>query len=378
MLQFFCGWFSVIFLFIFDAWSDDFLLENISNKLNLDGRLMIDSGNVVKGKNNYLKDEISIRRSWLGSSGNINEDWVYRGLFGFENEDIHILDLFVNYKGIKNSEIVVGHFVENGGIDAYTVNLFSPLMERSDAFTTFRRLRRLGVSYGYFYDNFAAKIGIFGAGVGDNGKLVDQGESVSGKVYGLIFNDEEKYRNFHIGTNVSYRNPQSQNRGLRYKSPGNSHVIEVDVLDSDFLQEAHAYENYAVEARYQNGPFSVIGEYYKNIVNTKTNNLYFNSRYILLSYFLTGHKYKYNFQTGGINEILNQKGAIELVTRYSKVDLNYKNIRGGKLNSYDLGVNYYVNNNVKIMLNYIYNDLQYSSLSNDNVQYLMTRLQMWF
>lgn len=355
------------------------LLKDVRDKLNLDGRIMIDSGNVIKGKNSKLKDELSIRRAWLGTSGKFNDDWFYRGLFGFEDEDISLVDVFVGYKGIKNSEILVGNLVENSGLDGYTANLVSPFMERSDAFTTFRRMRRLGISYNYYHDNkIATRLGFFGSGVGDNAKLVDKGESVSGRIYGLAFNDEEKYHNLHLGFNFSYRNPQSQNRGLRYQSVGNANVLETNILDSGFIRQVDDYQNYGLEARYQKGSFSAIGEYFKTVVNRKTSNLNFDSAYVQMSYFVTGHKYRYNFNLGGLTEVVDQKGAVELAARYSKVDLNYRDVVGGKSNSYDLGINYYVNNNVKLMLNYIYSDLQNSPITEDNIQYLMTRLQVWF
>jgi len=378
VVKFFLVLVFAVFFCAGDSFANSDYLDDVYKKLNIDGRLMIDSGNVIKGKNSKLKDETAIRRAWLGTSGKFNDDWFYRGLFAFEDEDINLVDVFVGYNGIKNSEIIMGHLIENNGVDANTINLISPFIERSDAFSTFRKLRRLGVSYNYYQSAIAAKIGVFGSGVGDNAKLVDKGESVSGRVYGLVFNDEEKYHNLHLGFNSSYRNQQSQNRGLRYKTIGNAKVIKASPLDSGFINEVNDYQNYGLEIRYQKGPFSVIGEYFKTLVDRKTSNLDFESSYILASYFVTGHKYQYDLKAGGPNDIVNKEGAIELVARYSKVGLNHRDIRGGKVNSYDLGVNYYVNKNVKLMLNYIYSDLEGSPITNDNPQYLMTRLQFWF
>jgi len=50
-------------------------------------------------------------------------------------------------------------------------------------------------------------------------------------------------------------------------------------------------------------------------------------------------------------------GAWELAARYSYIDLNSKDIQGGRLADFTAGINWYMNNFSKIQFNYIRADL---------------------
>lgn len=346
-------------------------------KVRFDGRIQVDAGNIVKGKTSDMQNDIAIRRAWFGFGGEVDKDWHFRGLFSLESEESNIVDAFINYKGIKDSEIWIGHFIENNGLDANIPNMISPLMERSAAFTTFRKMRRVGASYNYYQENYALKLGAFGSSI-DKSRSKDNGQGVSGRAYILPIHDYEKSHHLHIGFNGSYRSVESDSNSLKYDSSGNSWIINDNIIDSGDILGVSNHQHYASEIAYQNGPFLLVGEYFKTIVNRKTTNLNFDSSYIMASYFLTGQRYKYDFQNGGVSDVINKEGALEVASRYSYVNLNDNDIRGGKLRAYDVGVNYYVNKNVKLMLNYTYNKLKDSPLTDKNPQHVMGRVQLWF
>jgi phosphate-selective porin OprO/OprP len=57
-------------------------------------------------------------------------------------------------------------------------------------------------------------------------------------------------------------------------------------------------------------------------------------------------------------------GAWQVALRLSQIDLNHKNINGKKLDSATLALNWHVNDNMRLMLNFIKADSQKLGTSN--------------
>lgn len=112
------------------------------------------------------------------------------------------------------------------------------------------------------------------------------------------------------------------------------------------------------------GPFSLQTEYTFADINHKRSTIGsndFTGFYVYGSYFLTGEHRKYERKNGALGRVKPNKnfywgrgmGAIELTGRYSKLDLSDRTIDGGKLDDITLGVNWYLNPDTRVMLNYV-------------------------
>ena len=89
---------------------------------------------------------------------------------------------------------------------------------------------------------------------------------------------------------------------------------------------------------------------------------------------------EYNFKKGffnGISEINNKMGALQFTARYSLIDLNDGDINGGIENDYTLGLNWYVNKNIKVMANYIRVNVKHSRANDGNSNILNLRCQLF-
>lgn len=347
---------------------------------SLDGRIMIDAGFVTKEKTSSIKNDITTRRAWIGTSGNIDEDWSYRLLVGFENNDTTLTDAFIKYGGLDNVDILIGHFFENNGVSVATMNLISSFMERSSAITAFRPLRRNGVSVNPYGKNWGAHFGVFGSGTNNSASKNDKGIGVSSRIHYAAINDQENHHFLHLGFNNSYRSPDSAANEMRFNTSGNSKVINATLIDSGIIAGVDDYYQNMAEFRYQKGSFTLTSEYLKtNIRRNGYQNLEFDGAYVTASYFLTGEKFNYNAKMGAPTPAKINKNAWEIAARYSLTDLNDKDIAGGKLRSYDFGVNYHVSQNLRFMANYIINRMdQYTALQKRNPQYLLLRAQINF
>lgn len=360
--------------------SPSFKTADGKTSFSLNGRMMFDAGIVTKDKTSSLNNDISIRRLWLGANGHINEDWSYQTLIGFENNQTTVADAFIRYSGLHNTDILIGSFFENNGIDIGTPNLINPLMERSSGITTFRKLRRTGASFNSFGDNWGAHFGVFGSDTSNSSSRNEKGTGFSGRAHYAVINNKADSHFLHLGFNATYRTPDSATRTMRFKSTGNANVINGILIDTgDITQVDNYYQNMA-EFRYQKGSLNITSEYLRTHLNRSgLKNLEFNGGYVMATYFLTGEKYGYDTHTGVPLAANFSKGTWEIATRYSITDLNNKDIKGGKMHGYDFGINYYTHKHFKFMANYIINKIDNAtSLQKQNPHYFLVRAQIDF
>lgn len=357
----------------------------------IDGRIQVDAGAVTKGKTSAMNNGTSLRRLWLGAGGDVNENWNYRFLVGFENNQTSIYDAFVRYHGFKNTDILIGNFFENNGIDIASGNLVTPLMERSSGITTFRQFRRTGVSINHYIDNLSLHFGVFGSSPSNSTTSAinanNKGNGFSGRAHIAAINDAKNSEFLHLGFNSTYRTLDSgssavtgSNKTMRFNSTGDANVLNTILIDTGNIANVNNYYQNMGEFRYQKGSLTITSEYIRTTLNrAAAQKLNFSGGYLMASYFLTGEKYGYDSKMG-VQTLpsIGNKGAWEIASRYSMTDLNSKTVAGGKLNSYDFGVNYYPNNNLKFMVNYVFNRTDSAAQIKNNPQYLMMRMQLNF
>lgn len=142
---------------------------------------------------------------------------------------------------------------------------------------------------------------------------------------------------------------------------------------------ANSSSIFAGELLYIRGPFSLQAEYdwaYIDgavIARKNQGNLGFTGGYIQASYFLTGENRTYDKRLGRLGgEYITRAntpfwlvrdedgkfnyglGAWELAARWSRLDLNDPSVKGGILDQTELGVNWHLNNNLRIQFMYLH------------------------
>ena len=103
-------------------------------------------------------------------------------------------------------------------------------------------------------------------------------------------------------------------------------------------------------------------------------NLRFDGYYLYASFFLTGEHRPYQKSSGTFTRLKPKNnfsmsgqgwGAWEVVARYSSLDLNDNGIDGGQLDDYTVGINWYLNPQVRAMFNYVYANSDGGALDGD-------------
>ena len=106
--------------------------------------------------------------------------------------------------------------------------------------------------------------------------------------------------------------------------------------------------------------------------------------YTYVSWFLTGESRAYEFEDGEFARVKPMKnvgsdgfGAWEIAARYSTIDLDDGLVNGGTENNITIGVNWYLNPQVRFMANYVHVDTN-SNAGNDNPDVIQFRGQLDF
>jgi phosphate-selective porin OprO/OprP len=323
---------------------------------------------------------VSIRRARFAVKGQMDENWYGEFDMDLANGLVELKDAIVRYTGVPNLELQVGNFKENFSIQRNTTSRYLQFMERPMVCSALAPSRHFGFNAKYAKDWLWASVGLFGpeiAGneeweyIADNNKDFGRssGYSLTSK---LVFRPLYKMDNasLHIGAAYSYRTaPISVATGeygtYRASSRNSTSINRKKYLDTDNIKGFDHSNLWTIElAGHWNGlryEAAYIGDnvHFNNAddpASVSTHN--FGGWYVQAGYLLFGGKQRYDANGGKYTKIKPgaKFGDIELCARYEYIDLNDGDVFGGSAEAYTLGLNYWVTNNVKMQLNYQFNN----------------------
>lgn len=343
-------------------------------KFWMDNRVLFDGGYFFDNNTyNPIGNGVTIRRARLAIKTKLHKNWYAELDMDFAGSQLELKDAYVKYTndaGVLN--VKAGHFREAFSMETTTTSRYVTFIERSLP-SKFSPSRQLGFQVNYMKEKYLFIGGVHFNTIGeseetefsqdankDNG--TDEGYSFTGRfVYRPIY-DNEKI--IHIGTAASFRTPKTHQEipnSYRYSTRSISNVNRKKYLDTDDilnidnntlfnLELAGAYKNIFFQSEYFNNDIKRTGD---------LTGINLNGLYTQVGYLLGDGKYRYNKNEGEFTQPgLGKKGELEAAFRFDYIDLNDQTagIYGGSANGYTLGLNYYPNTNIKLMLNYSYLD----------------------
>lgn len=318
---------------------------------------------------------VSIRRARFAVKGEFRKDWYGELDMDLADGVVELKDAYMRYDGICNMQIQVGNFKENFSISRNTTSRYLQFIERPMA-VAFAPSRHIGLQAKFEVPVFWAAAGMFfqpvdGAetrtNVEDNNKDLGNstGYSFTGKV---VMRPLYQMRDasLHIGLALSYRTPKadlSPNRygSVRISSRNATVINRKKYLDTGYIpgvnfemmytaELAGHYKGLRWEAAYLHDDVHIS----KKIENRQTKQfwgVYAQAGLLLFG----GHQ---NYDEGGAKYTRitpgRSWGDLELCLRFDRLDLDSKDVNGGAANGWTVGLNYWVNSNIKMMLNYQY------------------------
>jgi phosphate-selective porin OprO and OprP len=199
------------------------------------------------------------------------------------------------------------------------------------------------------------------------------GQVLSGKDYSL-----------HLGGDAEFLIQPPHNlvtgaQTLTLSDRGELRIDPTTLISTAAIANASAAQVYSAEAAGTYGSLYFQGEYFWFNVERNANtglppigapNLNFQGGYAEASYVLTGESHKYNPASASYGGIIPANpfsldggwGAWEIAGRYSTIDLNDRlastvGVAGGRQTIYTVGLNWYLNRNVRLMFDYLHGDI---------------------
>jgi len=159
-----------------------------------------------------------------------------------------------------------------------------------------------------------------------------------------------------VGLNLNYlRSPK--NNILQYNPKPESNVSDTSLVDTGFINSTQSSYLYGFETALQFGKLGFQSEYMINKLDRADHkDLKFHGFYLYASYFLTEDYRPLNKSLAEFEKIkpTSYRGALELAFRFSYIDLDDKDIYGGHERNVTLGMNWYLNKNIRFMSNIIH------------------------
>lgn len=353
-------------------WKDGARIERVdgSVKVKFGGRIHYDMAasavsrqlkNMFPGSEGTGND---FRRARIFTEGKVGEHLIFKAQYDFAGTDADFKDV---YAGLRNIPVVgtvrAGHFYEPQSLEMTTSSKYMTFMERGLPVLAFTAERSSGIGFHnqLFDERMTVHAGAFRQ-VGDSGERFDNqgGYNVGGRITTLPIWEDEGDQVVHTG--VWYSRMFGRNQTLRYNPDAESNTVG-SLLNMPTIP-VDGVHLLGTELAWVCGPFSTQGEFIASFVDADSgvSDKTFYGSYIAASYFLTGERKKYDRKLGIFGRTKPKNsfsisegtwGAFEVAGRWSHLTLNDDRVRGGILNNFTFGLNWYLYSNLRLMANYV-------------------------
>jgi len=363
----------------------NFATEDGNFKLKVGGRvqndwLWISEDKDLKADVGEQEDGTEFRRVRLYFEGLIYGNTEYKLQLDFAGGDADLKDVYLGLLDFPIGKLRFGHFKEPFSLEELTSSKYITFLERAlpNAFAPSRNAGFM-LHCSEFEDRMTWAAGVF-RDTDDYGEDVDDGGyNVTGRVTVLPIYEDKGASLLHLGAAYSYRNPDD---ALRYRERPEAHLTSRFVDTGTFASDR--VDLWGLEAAWVNGPLSLQAEYIRaDADRTGTgSDVDFDGYYVQTSYFLTSEHRNYKASEGAFSRVKPKNnfrfgggpGAWEVAFRYSELDLDDKDITGGRLENMTAGLNWHLNPNMRIMWNYVHADKEHVG----EADMLLMRLQVDF
>lgn len=348
--------------------------------VQLRGQLQIDYVYVAGARGAIDDSDIDARRARLGIEGEIGNRLEYEFEVDFADDGVAVTDAFVAVRAIGPLTFVVGQFETPNSFSEQTSSEVTTFMERPQFTDAFNLDRRLGVAARLDGERWHVKAGAFFQNIDtENGAVPDKntwGAVAARGHYAFALADGDW---FHLGTSIRYRDCDNTvdsasacgDGEVRYRERPFFRSTSVRTVDTETIEDMRSDLFWGPEIGVFYGPFAFKSEA----------GLLWGSRdnadaddfgplwgvYADVAYFLTGESQPYDEKRGELDrpKIKNPVfkggwGAWEIAARFDYLSLEDDGsaIDGGRQWIVVAGVNWWLNQRMKLQANYAHTQVK--------------------
>lgn len=336
-------------------------------ELNPTGRLQLDYAKYQDDKTPF-DSRFLVRRAEFGVEAKFSDDWSAKVVYNFATGG-SLKDAYLRFDGWKAGKITIGQSKVPFGLDQDASSNETTFLERSLPSDAFGLSRRKGIAFEGKGANHTFAAMVFGSSVGGN-----EASGVAARFTFAPINHGNSL--LHFGLDATSERPHGD---FSFGARPEALPTDPKLVRTGTITDVARVNRLGLEAAWKHGPVSIQSELLRAHLSRDNSqpNLDFQGWYVGGSWVLTGESREY--KNGAFKGIVPSRpgGAWELSARYSRVNLNDAPVRGGSEHNLTFGLNWYANNNTRLMLNYIKVHSDRRGIS-DNPSILGVRLQVSF
>lgn len=340
------------------------------------GRIHFDTAVFDDDKTDH-PDGATFRRARLGFKGTVDKDFAYKVELDFGNKSstssASFKDVYIAYTGFKNVNFRVGSFKPAYSMEEVISSNYTTFIENSLS-TSFATGEIIGAQTYGGGKNFSWALGLHN----DTTTSIDTDDEQKSVVGRVTFAPiAEKDKSLHFGVSGGYKVPGRDTDSADFSITAENALQTRKSAATGTISGVESLELLGLEAAGSYGPVALQTEYFHTSVNRENlADVDFKGWYAQASWLVTGETRPYDAKNGVFGRIKPNKpfkmaedgfGAVEVAARYSNLDLNDGVVQGGEVDDITLGVNWYLNNNTRLMANYIMSNTDNVTPSGSNV-----------
>lgn len=306
--------------------------------------------------------------------GKLYDKWAFKAQYDFAGDVVNIRHAWIQYDFSSVSSLRMGQQGTSQGMQSAAAinNLF--LMERSlgQRPSTWGKRFSKGISFHTSGEYWQGTLGVFENEDESANKDPDRGRQYFGRATTAPLSSSSQV--LHFGAFAGSTHYENDAHPRFRTTPVGTSLTNLQIVDTGTLTTGKSFQLYGGEFLYAYNQFSLMSEYQAVTVNRGEgeSDLSFSGYNADLMWFITGERipYKKNQGTWGAlkpSSIFEDggTGAVALVLRYDTIDLQDKDVDGGKETDMTLGVTWWPNPAMKFMVQYTKSKTEKAAVKDD-------------